>query len=597
MIVFGLNLSHDEACAAVVDGEVKVAIESERLTRLKHNVGRNDFGRSIPFAAINYCCDYLGIDTTRVDLWVVNSIHQTVKAHFRSQALGISKDKILTLGVPGHHLAHAYSAYLCSPFDEAAVVVVDTNGGYDYVDKVDSSSSLLGIAPGFRQENYSIYRGVDGRLEEVLKDWINPGEIGIGQLYMLYAAILQLSPKKRGYYGNDDALAAGGKLMGYAAHDLGRTKSPDLFPGGGEHLVVPINDFVRYCVANGFLTQSSLQIDWQNLWAHEIHRASPFAERTGDLRDPRYISLGGEAQRLIEEAILRVARIAHRETGLDRVCFAGGNALNITALTAVMEKGLFREIFTQPAANDAGNAIGAALYGYRSLGGTSRPYLNTGYSTFLGRDYSSEEISASIQKWLPDARFSVSRPDRIGQIETIADHIIAGYIVAMFRGRSEFGPRALGHRSLLATPMKGEMVGNLNELKGREWYRPVAPVVCEDDFEDYFEGPVSRIPYMTLSARVKDNAREVIPAVCHVDGTARVQTVTEKSDDFLYFLLKRLKEKSGVGVVVNTSFNFSGQPIVESPEEAIIGFIENNGVQSLVLGEYLLEKTSSGRDA
>lgn len=593
MIVFGLNLSHDEACAAVVDGEVKVAIESERLTRLKHNVGRNDFGRSIPFAAINYCCDYLGIDTTQVDLWVVNSIHQTAKAYFRSQALGISEDRILTLGVPGHHLAHAYSAYLCSPFNEAAVVVVDTNGGYDYVDKVDSNSSLLGTTPGFRQENYSIYRGVGGCLEEVLKDWINPGEIGIGQLYMLYAAILQLSPREHGYYGNDDALAAGGKLMGYAAYDLRRTEPPDLFQGG-EHLVVPIHDFLRYCVRNGFLPKAALRMDWQNLWAHEIHQASPFTERTRDLREPHYISLGGEAQRLIEEAILRVARIAHQKTGLDRICFAGGNALNITALTEVMKDGSFREIFTQPAANDAGNAIGAALYGYRSLGGMSRPYLITGYSTFLGRDYSSEEIYASIQRWLSDARFLISRPSRIGQIKAIAHHIISGHIVGMFRGRSEFGPRALGHRSLLATPMREEMVGNLNELKGREWYRPVAPVVCEDDFAEYFEGPVSRIPFMTLSAQVKDEVREVIPAVCHVDGTARVQTVTEESDEFLYILLKELKKEAGVGVLVNTSFNFSGQPIVENPSEAIAGFIENLEIRLLVLGEYLIEK-SDGR--
>ncbi|MFN7915878.1 MAG: carbamoyltransferase C-terminal domain-containing protein [Vicinamibacterales bacterium] len=598
MIVFGLNLSHDDSCAAVVDGEVRVAIENERLSRIKHNEGRNEFGKMVPFASIHYCCETLGITPADVDLWVVNSVHRSAVDIMRAQALGIPAKKIIGLGIPGHHLAHAYSAYYCSPFEDAAVIVVDTNGGYAYRAGTRERTGHYPFPPlqdtRARQENYSIYAGRQGHLREVAKDWLRQGEIGIGQLYMLYSAMLQLTPRPSGYYGKDDALAAGGKLMGYAAYDLERTTPPHVWPARGGHLAMAMADFVAMFRKRGFITAVKPGADWNRTWSHQLQRVATFKPRECDLHDPAYVSLGGEAQRLMEEAFLRIGELAARRTGLTKVCFAGGNALNITALALEMDQGRFTDIFVQPAANDAGNAIGAAFYGYVSKGGRKRPYLSKPYTSFLGRTYSSRDVAEALRAMPTPLTFTHVRQPRREQIASALKHLLAQRVIAICRGGSEFGPRALGHRSLLASPRRAAMTTTLNRIKGREWYRPVAPMVCEEDFERYFEGPVTRMPFMTLSARVSPTGRKWIPAACHVDGSARVQTVSRQSDPFMHALLKAHEAESGVPVLINTSFNFGGEPIVETPADAIASFARTKGVACLLVEDYCLEKRSLG---
>lgn len=597
MIVFGVNLSHDDSCAAVVDGEVKVAIENERLSRIKHNEGRNEFGKMLPFASIQYCCDALGITPRDVDLWVVNSVHRTAVDVMRAQALGIPARKIIGLGVPGHHLAHAYSAYYCSPFDDAAVIVVDTNGGYDYRRGTHERLTRYPFPPKgdtrLRQENYSVYEGRGGRLREVAKDWLRQGEIGIGQLYMLYSAMLQLTPRPEGYYGKDDALAAGGKLMGYAAYDLGRTTPPALWPARGAHLAIQMADFVSLFRKRGFITDVKRGVDWSQMWSHQMQRAATFKPRECELRDPAYLALGAEAQRLMEDAFLRIGALAAQRTGLSKVCFAGGNALNITALALEMDQGRFTDIFVQPAANDAGNAIGAAFYGYVSKGGRRRPYLTKPYTSFLGRTYPSSDVAKALRDVPRPLNFTYLRQSKKAQIASALTHLVAERVIAIARGGAEFGPRALGHRSLLASPRRAAMIATLNRIKGREWYRPVAPMVCEEDFERYFEGPVTRMPFMTLSARVRPSSRRVIPAACHVDGSARVQTVSRESDPFMHALLKAHEAETGVPVLINTSFNFGGEPIVETPADAIASFARTTGVACLLVEDYCLQKRGS----
>lgn len=594
MIIFGVNLSHDEACAAVVDGEVKVAIENERLSRLKHNEGRSDFGPVIPFPAIRYCCDVLGIAASEVDLWVVNSVHRTARELLCSQLLGIDPAKIIDLGTPGHHLAHAYSAYFCSPFEDAAVIVLDTNGGYEY-HRGTREIIAGGKDTRARQENYTVYAGRRGELREVAKDWIRPGEVGIGQLYMLYAAALQLTRRDRGYYGKDDALAAGGKLMGYAAYDDAKKPLPPLFPPRGSHLTVSAPALVTYFRRKGLIERGDPRV--AQAWAHQLQRLTPFKDRTGSLRDRRWITLAGEAQRLLEHGVLRIAEIARQKTGLRHVCFAGGNALNITALTAVMRRGLFDDAFVQPAANDAGNAIGAAFFGYAQSGGQKRAYLTKPYSTFLGRTYSDQDIQEAIRQARRLGDFSSKRLTRGQQIARLLEFIIDGRVVAVSKGGSEFGPRALGHRSLLASARTRSMVNTLNRIKGREWYRPVAPVVCEEDFDRFFDGPTKKMPFMTFAAGVRDSARRLIPAARHVDGSARVQTVTEGDDPFLHALLKAHEAATGVPVLLNTSFNFGGEPIVETPLEAIASFLRTDGVACLLVGDYCLVKRADATSA
>jgi carbamoyltransferase len=597
-VVLGINLSHDESCAAVVDGRVVAAVENERLSRLKHNEGRCDFGRHAPLASILYCCREAGVEPREVELFVVNSVLRGARDALRGQLLGIPSERIADLGVPGHHLAHAYSAFHCSPFRRAAVLVLDTNGGYEYRPAARDRALPWRDAP-LRQENYSVYLGEGSSLRTVHKDWLSPGEAGPGQLYMLYSAALQLTPRERGYFGRDCALAAGGKLMGYAAWDRGVTPAPALLPPTGPHLAARARDIVSRFRELGLverLVDGAAALD--GAWAHQLQRLAPLKRREGSLRERRWISLAGEAQRLLEDAVLRAAELARERTGAPALCLAGGTALNITACSKILERGLFRDVFIQPAAHDAGNAVGAALYGYHELlGGRRTPYKGRRFSAFTGRRYGRREVEEALWRARELGPFHAVPVDDTAQAESAARLLARGAVVAVCKGRSEFGPRALGHRSLLASAASRGVVARLNALKGREWYRPVAPVVLEEELPGWFDARFSAAPYMNLAARARERTRRLAPAVVHADGSSRVQTVGARDDRFLRLLLRRYARRTGVPILVNTSFNFGGEPIVETPLDALGAFLRAPGVQALLLDGWFVTRRKAPRAA
>jgi carbamoyltransferase len=265
--------------------------------------------------------------------------------------------------------------------------------------------------------------------------------------------------------------------------------------------------------------------------------------------------------------------------------------LNVTACSRLLEETPFRRLFVQPAANDAGNAIGAALYGYREvLGGSARPYLDTPYDTCLGRSYSPREIEQAIARG--GAGLDVTRLDGYpAKVAALLPRLLDDRIVALFEGRSEFGPRALGHRSLVASPKDAAMRDRINRLKRREWYRPVAPAILEEALPTFFAAPFTAAPFMTLSARARAITAARAPAVVHVDGTARPQTVTLAQSPLLHHLLTAMGEAVGLPILVNTSFNVEGEPIVETPEDALRAFREAEDLGAVVIGDYLVERT------
>ena len=583
-VVFGVNLSHDTACAAVIGGEVKVAIAEERLNRIKHCTGVTQFGKVIPYRSIRYCCDFLDIRPEQVDLFVVNSCRRNAIEQLRMQMIGIPEERIIDVPHPGHHLAHAYSAFYCSEFDEAAVIVVDANGTFF---ERNGSGNQLTLE---KKEHFTCYYGDASGLRVVLSDHVMPGEVSIGELYCIYSAVLQLTPR-HGPYGHDDPLSAGGKLMGLAAYDLERASNPDLWEFDGSRMAIRLKRVINRLEQLGVVGRRTPG-DLDHIFGFQISNFVEFTRRRRTLKHPNYIALAGEAQRLLERALLEIAGRVHERSKSKNLCLAGGTMLNVTACTRLLEETPFERIFIQPAANDAGTAIGAALHGYRvALGGSRRPYLDRNYNTCLGRTYSPSEVERAIEDYRGSSGFEARR---VASIQEKCDVLLPGLmndsIVAVFDGRSEFGPRALGHRSLLASPSRAAMKDRMNKLKKREWYRPVAPVVLESEFNEFFSAPYNRSPFMSLSARCKPVTRERAPAVHHVDGTARPQTVNEERDPLLHRLLVEMQRRNAPPILINTSFNIEGEPIVETPGDALSTFLRAPLINSMLLGDWFIER-------
>ncbi len=599
-IVFGINMSHDTACAAVIDGEIKVAIEEERLNGVKHCDGRSPYGRIIPYLSIRYCCDYLGITPDKVDLWIVNAVYESAIESLKMQMIGIPWDKIINVERPGHHLAHAYSAFYPSSFEEAAILSLDVNGGLHN--------------KGSQKENYSIYHGKGTKIEPVFLDFLNFGEISIPELYTLYSTILLLSPDPNGDYGKDNTQRSGGKLMGYAAHyfnDKLRRKSrrglgalvgssankykvelPDVIEEKDHHYVIEMTKMIRYLRSKGKVFDSDPSMNPAKLFGWDLKNFVAWNYRKTSLEDYNNAVFAYEGQLILEEYILKMARHAHELTGSKNLCVAGGSMLNVTACNRILKETPFEKLFVQPAANDAGNAIGAALWGYYNvLKGEKRVYTTKVYNTCLGKPYQIPLVEMAIYDKTWGLPFEATRiDDEDEQINKLIGYLKKDEVVCLFKGRSEFGPRALGSRSFLSSPRKPEMLELMNRLKGREWYRPVAPIVLKEALHDYFDAPFDEAPFMTINAHCKENTKKIVPAICHVDNSARVQTVSEEYYPFLTKLLRRFSEVTGQPpILINTSFNIGG-PIVEIPEQAINTFLRANYLaKALLLENYLLE--------
>jgi carbamoyltransferase len=566
MNVLGISaFYHDSAACLVRDGKIAAAAEEERFSRKKHDA-------SFPESAIRYCLTEGGLEAKDLDLVAfyekplikferilesqlayvprgfrvfANAMPRWMKSHLWikdviASELGFA-GKIL---FPSHHESHAAAAFFPSPFPKAAILTMDGVGEW--------ATTSHGAG-----ENNSV------RLLEEIRF---PHSLGL-----LYSAFT--------YYAGFKVNSGEYKLMGLAPY--GKPRFSSLIR---EHLIDLREDGSFRLNMDYFNYGAGLTMT--NARFHDLFGAPPRIPESP--LDARIQDLARSVQEVLEEAVLRLGRHVHRETGLDRLCLGGGVALNCVANGRLLREGPFRDLWIQPAAGDAGGAVGAALFAWHQVHGAKRAPdegRDAQSGSLLGPSFS----SAEIRTFLDGHGIPYRELNAEALSESAADRIQAQEVVGWFQGRMEFGPRALGGRSILGDARNPRMRELINEkVKYREAFRPFAAAVLREKVGEYFDLQTDS-PYMLLVAQVKGGEETSIPAVRHVDGSARIQTVDGSAEPSFRELLLKFDEKYGCAALLNTSFNVRGEPMVCTPEEAYSCF-RRTGLDCLFLGNFLLDK-------
>jgi len=554
MRVLGFSVGHDKGAVIIEDGKVIVGITQERISRVKHDGAHQ--GGLIPFESINYCLNSIGITYKEIDLFVYSTteLEDKTAADFFRKYNDISYDRLFFIP---HHLAHAYSTFFSSGFDDAAVIVADASGSIlNFKNKLHLWYEVdrTGLNPDEDwTEGISIYHFKKNEYNEVYKKWIkypvpidtNEG-VSVGTVYS--QGSLQLI-----YEPNEHTWPAG-KLMGLASYADGEIvkEAPEYVQDLGDDIYIPNNAIYP-------------KVTWE----------SDFFSRA---------CVAGIYQREQERASLILAKIAKDKTGSKNVCVAGGSFLNCNSNERILNSGLYENCYFIPPSDDSGIPLGCAWFAYQKLTDIAEVEQ---LSPYLGKSYSKNDVVEALNEY-PGLKYTeYDNFDLL--INEISYWLTQNRVIGWFQGGSEIGPRALGNRSILASPIKLWMTGHINsDIKKREWYRPFAPAVLFEHQSEVFESDVYS-PYMLLTTTVKEDWRNKIPAVVHIDNSARHQSVTEKNNPKFYSLIKKFYEKTNVPVLLNTSFNGPKEPIVETPKEAINTFLENN-LDYLVINNFIISK-------
>lgn len=554
MRVLGFSVGHDKGAVIIEDGKVIVGITQERISRVKHDGAHQ--GGLIPFESINYCLNSIGITYKEIDLFVYSTteLEDKTAADFFRKYNDISYDRLFFIP---HHLAHAYSTFFSSGFDDAAVIVADASGSIlNFKNKLHLWYEVdrTGLNPDEDwTEGISIYHFKKNEYNEVYKKWIkypvpidtNEG-VSVGTVYS--QGSLQLI-----YEPNEHTWPAG-KLMGLASYadDEIVKEAPEYVQDLGDDIYIPNNAIYP-------------KVTWE----------SDFFSRA---------CVAGIYQREQERASLILAKIAKDKTGSENVCVAGGSFLNCNSNERILNSGLYENCYFIPPSDDSGIPLGCAWFAYQKLTDIAEVEQ---LSPYLGKSYSKNDVVEALNEY-PGLKYTeYDNFDLL--INEISYWLTQNRVIGWFQGGSEIGPRALGNRSILASPIKSWMTGHINsDIKKREWYRPFAPAVLFEHQSEVFESDVYS-PYMLLTTTVKEDWRNKIPAVVHIDNSARHQSVTEKNNPKFYSLIKKFYEKTNVPVLLNTSFNGPKEPIVETPKEAINTFLENN-LDYLVINNFIISK-------
>ena len=542
MRVLGINaVFHDPAAALVVDGRVVAAAEEERFSRRKHGKRPVPFSTwELPEQAAAWCLEQAGLGPEDLDA-VTYSYDPALAQHAHD----------LGLDDPWDHLRRLYAHHAPS-FIAEALPGLDPDT-VRFVPHHVAHAASAGLAAPFVGEGASVLV-CDGRGEAVSH---LAGHYERGELTVLASQHL---PHSLGLLYED------------ATAHLGFLRSSDeykvmaLASYGEPRFAAELRRSVHATGDGGFVTEP---VDWAAL----AKQRKPGEELTAQHAD-----LAASLQRVLEDTLLELVRWLHGQTGDRALSMAGGVALNCVANSRIAAEGPFDHVWVQPAAGDSGTALGGALHVARELGDLPTPMPGAD----LGRGWT----DAEIEQALITARIKYEHPDDVAR--AVAAELAADGIVAWFQGRSEYGPRALGRRSLLAHPGRAENLERLNDVKGREQFRPVAPMVAEERASEIFHGPVPS-PYMLFVHSVAPEWRERIPAVVHVDGTARIQTVNEREQPLVARMLSAFEEFTGLPVVVNTSLNTAGRPMVDSPRDALECF-GSTPVDLLAIGPFTVRR-------
>ncbi|HAP68768.1 MAG TPA: hypothetical protein DCR04_03435 [Flavobacteriales bacterium] len=536
MIILGINggvrLGYQDVSAVLIrDGKVLAAVEEERLSRIKHSPGQ------LPYRSINEVLSIAGLQMRDVELVATHgntwgSGYEAVLERYFKYTFNASP-KIIRYH---HHLCHAASAYYASGYDEAMVLTMDASGDGDSMQRAIGRGSALAIEEQVPRTN---------------------------SLGILYSMMTQFC----GFTRDSDEY----KLMGLAPY--GNPNHVDLsflvdLSGKG----FEVNRHYMFSAEPGQPQPSRQQAIFNQSLIDEL--GAPRIPGSG--LSQFYKDVAASTQRLLEEVLCKVVREFHEDTDIRWLCLAGGVALNCAANKKILELDFIDDIFVQPASSDAGISLGAAYLASTQF--DRRPERQVG--TKLGRNYSEAEVTNQLSQ-LGISFKTVEDPAVLA-----ADLIHQNKVIGWFNGRAEFGPRALGSRSILGSATNPDMKELINrKIKFREGFRPFCPSVIKEDFKKAFSSPAEGLPYMTVNVDVRSDR---FPAITHVNGTARVQTVDD-SDDSFHQLLKSVGERQELGMVVNTSFNRMGEPMVYSVRDAVSCFF-GSGLDYLVIGRCMVSK-------
>jgi len=541
-VVLGINaVFHDPAAALVIDGAVVAAAEEERFTRRKHGKEPVPFSTwELPVEAARWCLAQAGMGAGDVDA-IAYSYHPRLAAAAAGDLTADGWEDLRTLYV---RRAPLFLGAALPGLDPQRVRFVPhhvAHAASAYLAAPCETSAVLVVDGRGECTSHLAGRVVDGHLQTLAMQRL-PHSLGL-----LYESLTDHLGFRR---ASDEY-----KVMALASY-------------GEPRWLDALRRVVRTDGGGGFVVEP---IEW-----------TTFAPRrhADDAWGAPHADLAASVQARLEEMLLSLARWLHARTGNGHLAFAGGVALNCVANARLQREGPYETIWIPPAAGDAGTALGAALF-VAQQDGDRIHHLRT---SALGRGWDEGALAAAIL----GARLPHERPARLA--DAVADVLARDGIVAWFQGRSEYGPRALGHRSLFADPRRAANVERLNVVKGRERFQPVAPMALLEDAADIFDGPLPS-PYMLFTHRVRPEWRRRIPAVVHVDGSARVQTVDRHAEPLLAALLEAFARRTGVPVLVNTSFNTAGRPMVDDPRDALECF-GSAPIDALVLGPFLLRRAA-----
>jgi carbamoyltransferase len=600
MFILGVSCYyHDSAAVLLQDGQLIAAAEEERFSRVKHDNG-------YPRHAIEFCLKQGGITTKDLDYVVfyekplvkferilmttLGSFPQTypvfresmvawfneklwAKSKLRAN-LDVDPKKILFIE---HHLSHAASALFASPFEEAAVLTIDGVGEW--------TTATVGHGTAAWQQPDGSIRG-ENKID-LTQEIKFPHSLGL--LYSAFTAWLAFQVNEGEY-----------KVMGMAPYGTPRY-TDDVYKliNVGDDGSFRLNmDYFSF----HYSTKSTYNQRFVDLFGAPRRAESEFYTTVTHPRkdhpqwsdqiaaeNQHYADMAASIQTVTEEIMLKMARHAHAVTGSRNLVIAGGVALNSVANGRIIKETPFEDVFIQPAAGDSGGALGAALYAYHVLLNNPREFVME--HAYWGQEYPEAEMKAAIEaRGFPYERID----DDEKLLDQVVDRLTQRKVVSWFRGRFEWGPRALGHRSILADPRSIEMKEVVNlKIKFREPFRPFAPVVLEERTTEYFDipSPEKYYParYMLLVANIPEARRDDIQAVCHVGGTGRLQTIRREWNPAYYRVVEKFGEATGVPVLLNTSYNLRGEPIVTTPQNALNTFAKSD-IDALVMGQFLVKK-------
>jgi carbamoyltransferase len=581
MIILGINAYHANSSAAiVVDGRLLAAVEEERLNRVKYAAG-------LPARAIRYCLDQAGVRLSEVDHIAIprnpwarlgTKLRFAMRmpkfaldrARVMKRFAGIQEDLAATFEISAdtirakfhrieHHTAHMASSFYVSPFERAAILSADGLG--------DFASSMWAVGEGPHMRH--------------LGEVTFPHSLG-----MYYTALTQYI----GFWKFGDEF----KVMGLAAY--GQPEFLDEF-----RRIVYANGPLSFRLGLEYFSHQSQGADmtWRDtdqtpvlgrLFSAYLEKRLGPARKADEPLEQRHRNLAASMQTALEEVLIAHWTALSRKTGEKSLCLAGGVAFNCVANGKIFDNSAFERVYVQPAAGDAGLSVGAAFAVNHQILGRPREFVmdHAGW----GPQFSPQEIRSAVEKFQGASdEIQIDRFDEDALVRATARHISEGKILGWFQGRVEWGPRALGQRSILADPRRAEMKEILNRrIKHRETFRPFAPSILEEAAGEFFE-KTHPSPFMTFAYNVRPEKRSVIPAPTHVDGTARLQTVSRTANPLYWKLIRAFGDLTGVPVVLNTSFN-DNEPIVCRPEEALDCF-RRTQMDVLVMGDFILEKKSA----